>query len=77
MVKILMHGCNGKMGQVITGIVKEDENACIAAGVDAYAGIDNDYPVFTSLEDCNVGVDVIIDFFHIKRSFFKDIRYTI
>ena len=62
MVKILMHGCNGKMGQVITGLVKEDENACIAAGVDAFAGIDNDYPVFTSLEDCNVGVDVIIDF---------------
>ena len=24
MVKIIMHGCNGHMGQVITGLVKED-----------------------------------------------------
>ena len=34
MVKIIMHGCNGKMGQVITKIVKEDTNAEIVAGVD-------------------------------------------
>ena len=27
MVKIIMHGCNGHMGQVITGLVKEDANA--------------------------------------------------
>ena len=25
MVRIIMHGCNGHMGQVITGIVKEDK----------------------------------------------------
>lgn len=62
MVKILMHGCNGKMGRVITGLVKEDENVCITCGVDAYTGVDNEYPVFTSLEECNVGYDVIIDF---------------
>ena len=23
MVKVIMHGCNGKMGQVITGIIAE------------------------------------------------------
>ena len=49
MVKILMHGCNGRMGQVITGLVKEDENATITAGVDVYDGIKNDYPVFSKL----------------------------
>ena len=27
MVKFLMHGCNGKMGRMITEIVKNDENA--------------------------------------------------
>lgn len=62
MVKILMHGCNGRMGQVITGLVREDENATITAGVDVYDGIKNDYPVFSKLQDVNVDFDVIIDF---------------
>ena len=39
MINILMHGCNGKMGQVITHLAAEDDNVTIAAGVDAYDGI--------------------------------------
>lgn len=66
MVKILMNGCNGKMGQVITCLVKDDKSAQIVAGVDAYQGIANDYPVFASLEECDVDVDVIIDFSNAK-----------
>ena len=62
MVKIIMHGCNGKMGQVITKIVKEDANAEIVAGVDKYMGIANAYPVFESIEKCDVDADVVIDF---------------
>lgn len=62
MVKLIMHGCNGKMGQVISKIVKEDEDAEIVAGVDAYLGIANDYPVFESIEKCDVKADAIIDF---------------
>jgi len=42
MVKLIMHGCNGKMGQVISKIVKEDANAEIVAGVDSYLGIKNE-----------------------------------
>ena len=62
MVKMIMHGCNGKMGQVITKIVKEDANAEIVAGIDKYMGIPNDYPVFESIEKCDVDADVVIDF---------------
>lgn len=62
MTKIIMHGCNGHMGQVITGIVAEDINVQIVAGIDVYDGIKNTYPVFTELEDCHVDADVIIDF---------------
>lgn len=62
MVKVIMHGCNGKMGQVITKIVKEDANAEIVAGIDKYMGIPNDYPVFASIEKCDVEADVVIDF---------------
>lgn len=62
MVKIIMHGCNGKMGQVISEIVKEDENAEIVAGIDVSDHIKNDYPVFKSISECNVKADVVIDF---------------
>lgn len=62
MVKILMHGCNGKMGRMITEIVKADEGAVIAAGVDTYTEVPNDYPVFDSIEKCDVDVDVVVDF---------------
>lgn len=62
MVKMIMHGCNGKMGQVITKIVKEDENAEIVAGIDKYMGIPNDYPVFENIDKCDVEADVVIDF---------------
>lgn len=62
MVKLIMHGCNGKMGQVITKIVKEDGNAEIVAGIDKYTGIPNEYPVFESIRECDIEADVIIDF---------------
>ena len=61
MVKAIMHGCNGKMGQVITGLIKADEAIEIVAGIDTYTGITNDYPVFC-IEKCDVKADVIIDF---------------
>lgn len=57
-----MHGCNGKMGQVITGIVNEDADTVIVAGIDPYDDGHNDYPVFSSIEKCDVEADVIIDF---------------
>ena len=62
MVRIIMHGCNGHMGQVITGIVKEDKDAEIVAGIDLVDNRDNGYPVFKSLKDCDVEADVVIDF---------------
>ena len=34
MVKVIMHGCNGHMGQVITGLIKDDPEIEIVAGVD-------------------------------------------
>lgn len=57
-----MHGCNGAMGQVISEIIEESESAVMAAGVDFKDDGHNPYPVFKNLEDCNVDVDVIIDF---------------
>jgi 4-hydroxy-tetrahydrodipicolinate reductase len=62
MAKIIMHGCNGRMGQMITGLAREDEAVEIVAGVDSYKGIANEYPVFDSVADVDVEADVIVDF---------------
>lgn len=62
MVKAIMHGCNGKMGQVITGLVRDDSGIEIVAGIDKYRGVENTYPVFDTLEACDVEADVVIDF---------------
>lgn len=66
MVRAIMHGCNGRMGQVITGLIKADEGIELVAGIDTYMGIKNDYPVFQSIDECNVEADVVIDFSNAK-----------
>ncbi|MGN0324673.1 MAG: 4-hydroxy-tetrahydrodipicolinate reductase [Lachnospiraceae bacterium] len=62
MTKVIMHGCNGKMGQVITNLLAQDPEAEIVAGIDVSQHISNSYPVFSSLKECTVEADVIIDF---------------
>lgn len=62
MTRMIMHGCNGRMGQMITGIVKEDPDIEIVAGVDINNVQLNDYPVFSSISECDIDADVVIDF---------------
>ena len=62
MVKIIMHGCNGKMGQVISGLIAADPDMELVAGIDARDDGHNPYPVFTDIYKCDVAADAIIDF---------------
>jgi len=62
MTKVIMHGCNGAMGQVITKLTRDDEDLSIVAGIDVIDNKDNGYPVFTDALKCDVSADVIIDF---------------
>ncbi len=62
MIKIVLHGCNGRMGRMITELVRNDADTEIVAGVDSYTGVTNDYPVYDSVEKCGVDADVVIDF---------------
>lgn len=62
MTRAIMHGCNGKMGQTIAGLVAEDAEIELVAGVDAYDEGKNPFPVFTNIEECDVTADVVIDF---------------
>lgn len=62
MTRIIMVGCGGKMGRVISDIVRADESAEIVAGVDVNTSWSNDYPVYTAINDVKEEADVIIDF---------------
>ena len=62
MIKILLSGCNGKMGQVISRLAQQFSNLKIVAGYDLVDTQKNEYPVYTNIKDCNIAVDVIIDF---------------
>ena len=61
MTRIIMCGCNGAMGRMITGIVNEDAEAEIVAGIDMVDTKEHCYPVFQKLADCDVEADALID----------------
>ncbi len=62
MIRIIMNGCNGRMGQAITSLANSRSDVRIVCGVDTYTGIKNEYPVYTELSQVNEEADVIVDF---------------
>jgi len=62
MIRVILHGCNGRMGRVITQMIEEEPEMMIVAGVDPFADVPHPFPVFGRIADCSVPADVIIDF---------------
>ena len=62
MIRAIMHGCNGRMGTIISDLAEKDDNIEIVAGIDPTGKGRFGYPVFYSISDCDVEADVIIDF---------------
>ncbi|MFD3156100.1 4-hydroxy-tetrahydrodipicolinate reductase [Haloimpatiens sp. FM7330] len=62
MINVLLHGCNGKMGKMISNTAENFSDLKIAAGIDKNANKNFDYPVFEKICDCNINCDVILDF---------------
>jgi 4-hydroxy-tetrahydrodipicolinate reductase len=62
-MKILLHGCNGRMGQVLTRIISDSPDMEVICGVDQVPDrIKNDYPVYGNLKDVQEQPDILIDF---------------
>ena len=61
MIRIILHGCSGRMGRIITGICENDKETEIVAGVDVFGEEYAGYPVYRTLDECPEA-DVIIDF---------------
>lgn len=62
MVKVILHGCNGKMGQMVTELCSQEEEVKIVAGVDAFQHGRGEYQVYRDIYQCNIAADVVIDF---------------
>ena len=62
MVRMIMHGCNGRMGKMISQIVDEDPDIEIVAGVDLNTASDGRFPVTDSIEKVDTPADVVVDF---------------
>ena len=61
MIRIILHGCSGRMGHIISNICADDPNTEIVAGVDAFGEAYAGYPVYRTLAECPQA-DAVIDF---------------
>lgn len=66
MTRVIMNGCNGHMGVVISSLCEADPDIEIVAGVDICTDRRFGYPVFASIGECEVAADAIIDFSHVS-----------
>ena len=64
MVNILLCGCFGHMGKVITDCVGNRDDCRIVAGVDINTEESASFPVYKSADEFDGKADVIIDFSH-------------
>lgn len=62
MIKVLINGCNGKMGQEVAKAIKKTQDVETLCGFDRIDTGDNSFPVFTDINNINLIPDVIIDF---------------
>lgn len=64
MIRVIISGCNGRMGRVVEEICASDPEISIVAGFDILASSGRDFPVYTSPAQFEGTADVVIDFSH-------------
>ena len=62
MTRIIISGCEGKMGRVLASCALEREDCEVAAGIDVNPGEQDAFPVFRSPLEFDGKADVLIDF---------------
>lgn len=64
-MNVVLNGCNGKMGVVLTNVISETEDSRVIAGIDRNPKkLDKNYPIYKDIWDMEEKIDVIIDFSH-------------
>ena len=62
MIKVIINGCNGKMGQEVLNAINNNEKFEVLNGVDLNENPKYNFPVYTSTDEIKEKPDVIIDF---------------
>jgi 4-hydroxy-tetrahydrodipicolinate reductase len=62
MTKVILNGCSGHMGAVLTELIGADPEIEVSAGIDLVDNHDRPYPVYTDPASCDAQADAIIDF---------------
>lgn len=75
MIKVLINGCNGKMGQEVAKQVDKTEGFTVLSGIDRLDTGDNKFPVYTSYENITEMPDIIIDF-SVPEATFKALEFA-
>lgn len=64
MINVMLSGCNGKMGRVLSSLLANDGEAKVICGFDINTDAGEGYPVYDNLDNVTEKVDVVIDFSH-------------
>lgn len=75
MIKTLINGCNGRMGQEVAKEIKMTQDMEVLCGVDRTDTGDNNFPVYTDVADIKIMPDVIIDF-SVPESSFRILEFA-
>lgn len=62
MIKMILSGCNGRMGRAVTALCQNDPQVELVAGFDVLGQSSGDFPVFSNPTQCEIAADVLIDF---------------
>lgn len=62
MVSIILSGCMGHMGQMVTKAASQTDDVKIVAGVDKASGDPGGYPLYDDISKCAEKADAVIDF---------------
>ena len=62
MINVLVNGCNGRMGQVVCELLKENDSLNLLCGFDKNNLTQNEFPIYDDFSKIEQKPDVIIDF---------------
>lgn len=76
MIKVLINGCNGRMGQVLVNEIDRFSELLLVGGFDIHDEGKNTFPVYSNIEDIKEKPDVIVDF-SVPISTFNILKYAV
>ena len=75
MIRIILSGYSGKMGQSIIGVAAHQKDVRIVAGITRKDIVASPLPLFKSLETCTLEADVLLDFTN-PENFLSVIKFS-